>query len=286
MVEKMVDIPELKYIHPKVTDLIKVKKLPKVLLLTGCNNDILAYEIARQILGENTVDLTILGKNNEKITIEDIRKLLDQAQQTAYINNYKVFILLNIEDMGVAATNCLLKTLESPNSYNYFILTTNNISKLLLTLTSRCYKITTQFTFEQIITWLTLNKVPASAQGVLLQLAGGSPTKALDYYNKGYLDKISEINSLIAKLSNINLMQTCNEIVDLFKITKNNKDFNISEFIDLVNYVIIKLNSASCDENKQRKTLELIKHYRYYINNNVVLDNINIIYSILYAICY
>jgi DNA polymerase-3 subunit delta' len=113
-------ISDFNYLNKLFTN----KKLPKVILLHGVHGigkKILATKIASLILGdENHPDLIVAGQNNIKITIDEIRDIIDQSAQTAYLASHKVFMLLNAESLNTAASNALLKVLENESCNSYF----------------------------------------------------------------------------------------------------------------------------------------------------------------------
>ncbi len=70
------------------------------------------------------------------IQIEDLREILSRINHTS--DNWKVFVIHNIERMNRESANFFLKTLEEPPPRTTFLLTTNNQPLLLPTLVSRC----------------------------------------------------------------------------------------------------------------------------------------------------
>ncbi len=274
----------------EIKKLADSNKLPNVFLVTGPDNTLLSYEITKIIQNKETInnDLVTLGASTEeKITINDIRDLLEQAQQTAYAEARKVFILLNIETMNNAATNCLLKILEADNSNNYFILTTNNPHKILATIVSRCFKVTIKPSHQEIIDWLSKSGVNKQEQETLLELANFSPSLALEYYQDHYINKIADIMNCINSLSEINIFGTTKKITDLINkykenTTKKPNTLYISNFIAIINYIIVKL-SFKLGVN-YRQTLDIIKYYKQIADNNVTLDINNMVYRIMYSI--
>jgi DNA polymerase-3 subunit delta' len=82
-------------------------------------------------------DLFIIDESNGNIKIEKIReikkKLLLRSQ-----NNFKLFCILDSQNLTLESANSLLKILEEPNSQTIIILFSENMYKILPTIRSRC----------------------------------------------------------------------------------------------------------------------------------------------------
>ncbi len=76
------------------------------------------------------------------IKVEDVNKIIDKLNTMPISSNFKIFVILNAENINEIAQNKLLKSLEEPNPKNIFILTTSKMDKLLPTILSRLHKIT------------------------------------------------------------------------------------------------------------------------------------------------
>lgn len=75
------------------------------------------------------------------IKIDQIRSVCEFAQHTAQRGQYKIIIIDLAEQLNIAGTNALLKSLEEPQGKTLFILITEKVSSLLPTLLSRCQKV-------------------------------------------------------------------------------------------------------------------------------------------------
>lgn len=71
-------------------------------------------------------------------TIDRIREILDDCRFLPSGGRYKVIIIDECHELTVGAANALLKTLEEPPSYLYFILCTTEGHSLISTIRSRC----------------------------------------------------------------------------------------------------------------------------------------------------
>lgn len=75
------------------------------------------------------------------IKVEDVNQIIQKLNTKPFVGEHKIFLLLNAESINEIAQNKLLKSLEEPNKYNIFILTTTKTDKLLPTVMSRLKKV-------------------------------------------------------------------------------------------------------------------------------------------------
>ncbi|KAG6559572.1 DNA polymerase III [Candidatus Rhabdochlamydia oedothoracis] len=129
--------------------------LPHTLLFHGQNGvgkSILAKEVAEGLMGSSHIekirkqihpDLTLLHPEGKSgvYSMEQMRSLLQMVSLSPFEAKVKVFILQEVDKLSTICSNALLKTLEEASSDTYFILLTDQIEKLLETVTSRCYKV-------------------------------------------------------------------------------------------------------------------------------------------------
>ena len=72
--------------------------------------------------------------------MQDIRNLKTNILKTP-IENTKIYNFNDIEVFNLQSLNAILKIIEEPGIYNYFILINNESTKLLETVRSRCIEI-------------------------------------------------------------------------------------------------------------------------------------------------
>lgn len=75
------------------------------------------------------------------INKEQIRKLQKFLKTYSQFNDKKIYVIKECEKMNLSAANSLLKVLEEPEENIYAFLITNDINKVLPTITSRCINI-------------------------------------------------------------------------------------------------------------------------------------------------
>lgn len=106
------------------------------LLIDSCD----ACASCRKIDGFNHPDVHWIepGAGLKKISIEEIRLAQKEVSLKSYEGKFKIFIILEAQEMTEQAANSLLKTLEEPPVQSLIILTSTNISALSPTIISRC----------------------------------------------------------------------------------------------------------------------------------------------------
>lgn len=88
-------------------------------------------------------------------SVDNIRDIIEKALYKPILGQYKVFIIDEVHMLSKSAFNALLKTLEEPPSHVIFILLTTEISKVPITILSRCQKFNLKrLNIENIITLL------------------------------------------------------------------------------------------------------------------------------------
>lgn len=83
-------------------------------------------------------DLLVIEPEKNSITIDKIRDISKFVSTKPFESNDKVVLIKQADLMRTEASNALLKNLEEPKPFVYFILLTDNKNKLLKTIISRC----------------------------------------------------------------------------------------------------------------------------------------------------
>lgn len=138
-------------------------------------------------------DMLVLEPEEEgkAIRIDAVRALVDFIGQTAQQGGSKVIVLHPAEAMNQNAANALLKSLEEPSRDTYLLLVSDQPSRLLATIRSRCRVQTLPApNNEDALTWLStaLPELQPEQHQALLVMAGGAPLRALGLHQ---LDAVS-----------------------------------------------------------------------------------------------
>ena len=117
-------------------------------------------------------------KSSEFITINKIRELGQFINLTSHQNGRRVALIYPAEQLNLNAANALLKTLEEPPPQTILILVSNNLSRILPTIRSRCRLLKMPAPRPaHAVTWLSEQHCPEPTLN--LAMAGGSPLDAL-----------------------------------------------------------------------------------------------------------
>ncbi|KKW40481.1 MAG: polymerase III, subunit gamma/tau protein, partial [Candidatus Peregrinibacteria bacterium GW2011_GWA2_54_9] len=111
--------------------------LAKILMIRGIEDETLQKQIVRGVEEGNIVDLLEIDAASNR-GIDDIRSLVEKIQFSPVVTNAKVYIIDEVHMLTKEAFNALLKTLEEPPPYAYFILATTEKHKIIPTILSRC----------------------------------------------------------------------------------------------------------------------------------------------------
>lgn len=144
------------------------------------------------------------------ISIAQIREASQFLIQYPYLNRKKILIINDAHKMTVSAQNALLKVLEEPNSTSMLILVTEKIDDILITLQSRCQKVSFALVEESEIGKNVFDRDKPVKEEVLL-LGMGRPGCVIEIIrgDNAAADKLVELESLskIAELSLVDRLQ-------------------------------------------------------------------------------
>jgi DNA polymerase-3 subunit delta' len=127
-------------------------------------------------------DLRFVEREDDRktIAVEQVRDLSMALALTSLRNGYRVAVITPAHVMTPSAQNALLKTLEEPAPGTLLILVTSRPSALAATLRSRSQRVEIARPAEhESRSWLAATLPGAPPRG-LLELAGGSPFRALE----------------------------------------------------------------------------------------------------------
>ncbi|MBN1623713.1 MAG: hypothetical protein JXN10_01270 [Clostridia bacterium] len=128
-----------------------------------------------------TGELYELFPDKGSISINSIRELQQNINLIPVSANRKVYLVIDADNMTIAAQNCILKTLEEPPEYATIILTVSNSDKLIETIQSRAVLIQVGInSIEEIEEYLGKNtKFETRDIQMAARCADGSVGKAL-----------------------------------------------------------------------------------------------------------
>lgn len=113
--------------------------LAKTLLVNGIVDPVIKSQIEKAVEEGSLVDLVEIDAASNT-GVDNIRDLIEKIQFTPVVAAAKVYIIDEVHMLSKGAFNALLKTLEEPPSYAYFILATTELHKIPATIQSRCQR--------------------------------------------------------------------------------------------------------------------------------------------------
>ncbi len=138
----------------------------------------------RAVIKNNFPDVIVIAlkedDNRKSLGIDFVREIRPLALMKPMVGRCRVFIIEGADRMSIEAANALLKILEEPPFYTYFILITTNPDLIPATIRSRCRPFIFKAIDPEIIgdRLISLGYEPGKARLVAL-LAQGSLEKAL-----------------------------------------------------------------------------------------------------------
>ncbi|MFQ6023294.1 MAG: DNA polymerase III subunit delta' [Acidiferrobacterales bacterium] len=142
------------------------------------------------------------AEEGRAITVDQVRALVAFATTRPHTADRKVVIIRPADAMNLNAANSLLKVLEEPPLGNVLILISSEPAKLPATVRSRCQRVDFKPPSHQdAIAWLEAQSPDCPGVGLLLELAGGAPLRALELAEADFLRHRHELFADICALS-------------------------------------------------------------------------------------
>lgn len=95
----------------------------------------------RKIQHKNHSDVMTFPEEKNVIATEEMMEIVSSVNTMPFESNKKIYILNNVSQINLIAQNKLLKTLEEPPKFVYFILCVQSEATVLPTIKSRCTKV-------------------------------------------------------------------------------------------------------------------------------------------------
>jgi len=149
------------------------------------------------------------GKPKRAITIEQIRRLSQAITTHPHISSDRVIVIYAAEAMNRNASNALLKSLEEPPSNTLFIIVTDELSKLVKTIRSRCSLVNFRAPDSgSARAWLShQNLIPEAELNTYLSMANSHPLQAIQLFENDYLGALkivfTDVNGLWMRKSEV-----------------------------------------------------------------------------------
>ncbi len=155
--------------------------------------------------GQSHPDLLLVEPeaSSTAIKIDQVRQVTEFIAKTAQQGGRKVVLLAPAEAMNINAANALLKSLEEPAGQTHLLVVSQEPSRLLATIRSRCTKlILTAPNEPDALAWLTQMGIPDAAQ--MLRHAGGEPLKVQRWFEKDFAAQQASMQKDLAAIASGN----------------------------------------------------------------------------------
>ena len=124
--------------------------------------------------------------DKQKISIDQVRQLLDKIGLSSLANNYQVALIRHADKLSEPAANALLKSLEEPQTQALFILLVENLASLPPTIVSRSqvfrfYPVATNLIYDHLVSDWGANRELAKN---LAQVCLGRPNLAIRFFEQ------------------------------------------------------------------------------------------------------
>jgi len=165
-------------------------------------------------------------EGSRQIKIEQIREIIEFANQTAQMRGYRVIIIHPAEAMNINSANALLKSLEEPGEKTMLLLVSHQPGSLLPTVRSRCQQLTFHLPDREVAEqWLATTEVQGN-HALLLNIAGGSPVRVVDALTAEYL----ELRSAVAHTVN-DLLMNRQSVISAAKVLSGSNPDTVLEIL-------------------------------------------------------
>ncbi|HYA37851.1 MAG TPA: DNA polymerase III subunit delta' [Candidatus Methylomirabilis sp.] len=153
-------------------------------------------------------DVSVIGlaEDAKIITIDQIRALGDFLSLRPHTAARKVVIISPAEAMNLNAANALLKLLEEPPLGSILVLVSSHPARLPATVRSRCSRVFFKVPARnEGLSWLRSHAAGGAGPEALLELAGGSPLRAMAMAEAGFVENREQL------LRDLNALQSGSE---------------------------------------------------------------------------
>lgn len=170
-------------------------------------------------------------------SVDDVRLIIDQAQERSLDSEYKVWIIDECHLLSNAAWNALLKLVEEPPKYTVIIFCTTDAQKIPMTIQNRCQI----FNFGRI----PLGLITKRLDYICLQENIQADSNSLDYIAKLSDGSLRQAISYLDKCKDYSMKLDMNAVIACLG------DYSYNIYFDLTNAVI--------DGNKDQ-VIKIIEH--------------------------
>ena len=191
-------------------------------------------------------------------SVDNAREIIENVKYSPVMGKYKVYIIDEVHMLSKSAFNALLKTLEEPPLHSKFIFATTEISKVPLTILSRCQRfdlrrIKKEAMYEFLKKIILLEKINIDDKAITMII------KASDGSVRDSLSILDQVN--------------------IFKANENIEDHDIVNILGFTRRTDIYLIVTQIIHNQMKELLLILQdmHFRGTETNKVIEDLMEVI---------
>jgi DNA polymerase-3 subunit gamma/tau len=167
-------------------------------------------------------------------SVENAREIIENVKYNPVLGKYKVYIVDEVHMLSKSAFNALLKTLEEPPPHSKFIFATTEISKVPITILSRCQRFDLRRVDKKTLYNFLINiskkediSISNDALNIIVKASDGSVRDSLSILDQANIFK-SQKEIQVEEL--VNMLGFAKQS-DLYELTKFVLDNDLSKLI-------------------------------------------------------
>lgn len=193
--------------------------------------------------------------SSSEIRKESISWLIKRLDISSYEANYRICIIEDADQLNIQTANAFLKTLEEPPDSTVIILITNNLSRLLPTIVSRCQTVYFQPVTPRVIESILVERFNASPEQARTasHIADGSVKRAIHLIQ-------GESSELRDRAFEIFKMASADRDLDYFRSLQNPPvRLKAESAIELIRYLCLFASDLNLAENAPEQLVNIDK---------------------------
>ena len=170
-------------------------------------------------------------------SVENAREIIENVKYNPVLGKYKVYIVDEVHMLSKSAFNALLKTLEEPPPHSKFIFATTEISKVPITILSRCQRFDLRRVDKKTLYNFLINiskkediSISNDALNMIVKASDGSVRDSLSILDQA---NIFKSNKEIQVEEIVNMLGFAKQS-DLYELTKFVLDNDLSKLISML----------------------------------------------------
>ena len=200
------------------------------------NPDLTNCEQAKAITEDRHPDVIEIDAASNT-SVENAREIIENVKYNPVLGKYKVYIVDEVHMLSKSAFNALLKTLEEPPPHSKFIFATTEISKVPITILSRCQRFDLRRVDKKTLYNFLINiskkediSISNDALNMIVKASDGSVRDSLSILDQANIFK-SKKEIQVEEI--VNMLGFAKQS-DLYELTKFVLDNNLSKLISML----------------------------------------------------